>query len=178
MTQIFHQRLLMSLTGTDSGGSYVFRVLAMFLAGTWALRSGSSSVVNDQADHLAIPRLVRRHAGPDCGGVLGGFWRRAALGHADGHAVVAPAHAHRLLTVSMGLAYAASCCSSSRRRAVRVLAPLVSAGRMALDVRHNQSCALLFYSFGLRWYGRVGYTGMLAITLSIFAVEWRRTVIG
>jgi uncharacterized protein len=53
------------------------------------------------------------------------------------------------------------------------LAPLAALGRMTLTTYLTQSvvCTLLFYGYGLGWYGQVGYTGMLAITLVLFGAQ-------
>jgi uncharacterized protein len=32
-------------------------------------------------------------------------------------------------------------------------------------------CTLLFYRYGLGWFGHVSYTGMLAITLVLFSLQ-------
>jgi len=52
----------------------------------------------------------------------------------------------------------------------RVLGPLAAVGRMSLTTYLTQSLitVFLFFNYGLGWYGRVGYDGMLAITLVIF----------
>jgi len=55
----------------------------------------------------------------------------------------------------------------------RVLRPLAATGRMALTTYLTQSvvCTLLFYSYGLGWYGSVSYTGFLIITLVLFSLQ-------
>jgi uncharacterized protein len=60
-----------------------------------------------------------------------------------------------------------------RPRGERVLRPLAATGRMALTTYLTQSivCTLLFYSYGLGWYGTVGFTGMFLITLILFACQ-------
>jgi uncharacterized protein len=60
-----------------------------------------------------------------------------------------------------------------RSRGERLLRPLAATGRMALTTYLTQSiiCTLLFYSYGLGWYGSVGYTGMFLITLILFACQ-------
>ena len=60
-----------------------------------------------------------------------------------------------------------------RPRGERLLRPLAAAGRMALTTYLTQSivCTLLFYSYGLGLYGRVGFTGMFFITLILFACQ-------
>lgn len=55
----------------------------------------------------------------------------------------------------------------------RVLSPLAAAGRMALTTYLTQSivCTILFYSYGFGWYGNVGFTGMFVITIVLFACQ-------
>jgi uncharacterized protein len=55
----------------------------------------------------------------------------------------------------------------------RFMAPLAATGRMGLTTYLTQSvvCTTLFYSYGLGWFGKVGYTGMFEITVTIFAVQ-------
>jgi uncharacterized protein len=55
----------------------------------------------------------------------------------------------------------------------RLLKPVAAVGRMALTTYLTQSivCTLLFYGYGLGWWGRVGFTGMFAIAVSLFAVQ-------
>jgi len=54
-----------------------------------------------------------------------------------------------------------------------VLRPLAATGRMALTTYLTQSvvCTLLFFGYGLGLYGQVGHTGMLALTLILFACQ-------
>lgn len=56
------------------------------------------------------------------------------------------------------------------RRALHFLAPV---GRMALTNYLGQSviCVFLFYGFGLGWYGRVGPTAALGVSLAVFLVQ-------
>lgn len=62
---------------------------------------------------------------------------------------------------------------SQRPRGKRLLRPLAATGRMALTTYLTQSvvCTLLFYSYGLGWYGSVGFTGMFVITLILFGSQ-------
>ncbi len=74
----------------------------------------------------------------------------------------------------MGLAYGALLLLAFQTtRGALLLAPLAAAGRMALTTYLTQSVVstFLFYSFGLRWFGRVGYTGMFAITVVLFSIQ-------
>jgi uncharacterized protein len=77
-------------------------------------------------------------------------------------------------TIPMGLAYGALLVLAFQTmRGARLLAPLAAAGRMALTTYLTQSVVstFLFYSFGLRWFGRVGYTGMFTITVVLFSMQ-------
>jgi len=67
---------------------------------------------------------------------------------------------------------------SQRPRTARVLRPLAAAGRMGLTTYLTQSvvCTLLFYSYGLGWYGTVGFSGMLVITLVIYGCQMAASV--
>ena len=49
--------------------------------------------------------------------------------------------------------------------------PLAAAGRMSLTVYLTQSLISIALFRGLGWYGHVGYTGMLAITVAIFTLQ-------
>ena len=82
-------------------------------------------------------------------------------------------------TVGSAIAYACALLLLSQRpRAARALRPLAAAGRMGLTTYLTQSvvCTLLFYSYGLGWYGTVGFTGMLVITLVIYACQMAASV--
>jgi uncharacterized protein len=60
-----------------------------------------------------------------------------------------------------------------RPRGEGVLRPLAATGRMALTTYLTQSivCTLLFYSYGLGWYGKVGVSGCFLLTLVLFAIQ-------
>jgi len=53
------------------------------------------------------------------------------------------------------------------------LAPLAAVGRMPLTTYLTQSilCTTLFYNYGFGWFGQVKNTGILAITVTIFALQ-------
>ena len=163
-------------------------VIAMFLAGLWALKSGYlQRVINE-------PRSTRR--------LLAWSIVIAAIGYAVElwwMRIWPPPH--RPLPVSNGspgfwfflfypralvfraldwateataVAYAAGLLLLWRSgRLRRLLRALGATGRMALTTYLTQSivCTLLFYGYGLGWYGRVGFTGMLIITLVLFGIQ-------
>jgi len=72
-----------------------------------------------------------------------------------------------LYTTAMTLLYQRSDAWRNRLRG------LVAVGRMTLTTYIAQSivCTLIFYSYGLGLYGRVGYTGMLVLAVVLFAVQ-------
>jgi uncharacterized protein len=55
----------------------------------------------------------------------------------------------------------------------RRLQPLAATGRMSLTTYLSQSLisVVLFYHYGFGWYGHVGYDGMFAITMVVFALQ-------
>lgn len=65
-----------------------------------------------------------------------------------------------------------------KNRIVHLLKPLAAAGRMALTTYLTQSvvCTLLFYGYGFGWYGKVGYTGNLVITLILFTCQMAASI--
>ena len=159
-----------------------FAVLAMFLAGVWAIRSGFARRVF--SDSRTTWRFL---AG--CVGV-------ALIGYAMelfGRRLLFPGRGPEPTTTSvmlswrpfvihlldwsveaMGLAYAAALLLVFQtRRGAWLLAPLAATGRMALTTYLTQSivCTILFYSYGFKLMGRLGYTGMFTITVVLFAVQ-------
>jgi uncharacterized protein len=182
LAQISHQRLADVADWYGRWGLVTyFSVLGMFLAGVWALRSGFfQRVVSDRSTTrrflvwcvavavveyvvgLLGDRFLPRPSGPpDTTLAVMLSWRRLVFVSLDP-------------TIPMGLAYAALLLLAFQTtRGQRLLAPLVATGRMALTTYLTQSvvCTLLFYSYGFKWFGRVGYTGMFAITLSLFAIQ-------
>ena len=159
-----------------------FAVLAMFLVGVWAIRSGFARRV------FSDPRTTRRF--------LAGCIAVALIGYAIelfGARYLFAARRTEPTTTSvmlswrpfvfkaldwsveaMGLAYAALLLLAFQtKRGARLLAPLAATGRMALTTYLTQSivCTILFYSYGFKLIGRVGYTGMFTITVVLFAVQ-------
>jgi len=182
LAQIHHQRLLDDADWFGRWGlTTYFYVLALFLAGVWALRSGFFQRV------VSEPRTTRRFLAWTVGLTLVCF----AVGWLGEHVLPQPSGPpqttlavmlqwRRFLstafdpTVPMGLAYAALLLLAFQtRRGARLLAPLAATGRVALTTYLTQSVVstFLFYSFGLKWFGTVGYTGMLEITVVLFAIQ-------
>jgi len=166
--------------------SYV-SILAAFLVGLWSMKSGYLRRVIDD------PRTTRR--------LLASALVLAAIGYArlkfadrlwpmrpppnpaDGFPypyfqyVLARQFVLKFFawdTEGMAIAYACILLLIWQRpRGERVLRPLAATGRMALTTYLTQSivCTLLFYSYGLGWYGTVGFTGMFLIALILFAFQ-------
>jgi len=182
LAQIHHQRIL---DATDWFGRWglttYFYVLSLFLAGLWALRSGFFQRVASE------PRMTRRFLAWTVGLTLVCF----AVGWLGEHVLPQPSGPsqttlgvmlqwRRLVfaafdpTIPMGLAYAALLLLAFQtQRGARLLAPLAATGRMALTTYLTQSVVstFLFYSFGLKWFGTVTYTGMLEITIVLLAIQ-------
>jgi uncharacterized protein len=159
-----------------------FAVLAMFLAGVWAIRSGfAARLFADRRTTLrflaacVLVALVGyamevygasylfsgRRVEPTTRSVMLN-WRPFVV------------HALDWSVEALGLAYAALLLLVFQtRQGARLLAPLAATGRMALTTYLTQSvvCTTLFYSYGFRLFGTVRYTGMFVITVTLFAVQ-------
>lgn len=163
---------------------HVPSILALFLLGMWAMRSGYLRRVIDDpkatrrlllvavvatalgtAYTPAMIRLWPPHTQPLGGWTDPWFWMpRGRVVAVGGEAAM----------IGNALVYAAMVLTAWQRPlGRRLLQPLAAAGRMALTTYLTQSvvCTLLFYGYGLGWYGRVRFTGMLGITLVLFACQ-------
>jgi len=164
-----------------------FSVLAMFLMGLWAVRAGFASRLFNDA------RTTRRFLVGCIAVALVGYAAEIFLAKfffQRGPAVLTTQavmlswrrfvfHTLDLSTEASGLAYAAILLLAFQTNVgARLLAPLAATGRMALTTYLTQSvvCTTLFYSYGLGWFGRVGYTGMFEITFVLFAVQMAASV--
>jgi len=168
-------------------GTYV-NVLAAFLLGLWTVKTGWLRRI------FGEPRITRRLLLVAL--ILGliGYarwaWGDALWPRAQTPASLAPAFPYpnfqremlrqtvfRIFTwdvLGSSLVYACLLLLWWQRPSgQRALRPLAATGRMALTTYLTQSvvCTLLFYSYGLGWYGSVSYTGMLLITLVLFALQ-------
>jgi uncharacterized protein len=182
LAQISHQRVADVADWYGRWGLITYlSVVGMFLAGVWAFRSGFFRRV--VSDRRATRRLLAW-----CMSIAALQFVLAMLAstlvsggaRTPGSTLAVMLQWRRLVfrtldpTMAMGLAYAALLLLAFQtRRGQRLLAPLVATGRMALTTYLAQSvvCTLLFYSYGLGWFGRVGYTGMFAITLVLFGLQ-------
>jgi len=165
--------------------SYV-SILASFLMGLWAVKSGYLRRV------IGEPRVTRRLLAVALGAATLGYaqqhWGPAIWPPVRPPANAVPAFPFSYFQLAMlrqfvvrffdwataGTAVAYACVLLliwQRPRGERLLRPLAAAGRMAMTTYLTQSivCTLLFYSYGLGWYGSVGFTGMFLITLILFA---------
>lgn len=183
--QVAPIRVTMYLDGLSATlGAFYFWVLSLFLVGLWAVKSGYlRRVIEDPkttrrllfiaitaaavgyARNLIFSKLLPSGfflRGDDPG--VPRFWIPVQL-------------IRRLLgwsTVGTTVAFAAILLLLWQRpRIARILRPLAATGRMALTTYLTQSvvCTLLFYGYGLGWYGHVGFTGMFEITLVLFACQ-------
>lgn len=168
-------------------GGYV-SILASFLVGLWAVKSGFLRRVIDE------PKVTRRLLLVSVVAAGIGFanwqWANTLWPPPRPPADYVPAFPYpyfQLATLrqfvrgffnwaSDGPAIAYACLlllAWQRPRGERFLRPLAAAGRMALTTYLTQSvvCTLLFYGYGLGWYGTVGFTGMLLVTLILFACQ-------
>ena len=187
--QIAHARVggYLQWLGRWGLSSYV-TILASFLMGLWAVKSGYLRRVIDD------PRTTRRLLVVALAAAAIGYarWQWAdnlwPRGQAPRNSDAAFAFAYFQLetlrwyvlrlfdwaTVGGAVTYACVLLLIWQRpRGERLLQPLAAAGRMALTTYLTQSivCTLLFYGYGLGWYGSVGFTGMLLITVILFGCQ-------
>ena len=187
--QIEHARVgdYLQWLGRWGLSSYV-TVLASFLMGLWAVKSGYLRRVIDD------PRTTRRLLVVALAAAAIGYarWQWAdnlwPRGQAPRNSDAAFAFAYFQLetlrwyvlrlfdwaTVGGAVTYACVLLLIWQRpRGERLLQPLAATGRMALTTYLTQSivCTLLFYGYGLGWYGSVGFTGMLLITVILFGCQ-------
>ena len=160
-----------------------FDILAMFLAGMWAVKSGYlARVTQDRKTAMRllvvsmavalvgygveflIPKLWPPHGAPPTGLTDPYFWypRQLVLRMLDWS------------TQASALAYAAGLLLLwQTARGPRWLSPMAAAGRMALTTYLTQSvvCTLLFYGYGLGLFGRLSFTGMFLLTVGLFSCQ-------
>lgn len=147
--------------------------LGVFLLGAWLLRSGR---IQNAGAHLRFWTLTLL-----LGGLVGAFFVHSSLSvgvNFDlrtqmGDALLA-AGLMALGSLPLSMAYlAAFVLLFQTGLGARVLGLLAPAGRMALTNYLLQSlvCSLLFYGYGLGWYGEVDRWGQVQIALLIFAAQ-------
>jgi uncharacterized protein len=168
-------------------GAYL-SILASFLVGLWTVKSGYLHRVIEE------PHLTRRLLAVSLSAAAIGYamwlWGNPMWPRVQAPAGAAEVFPYPYFQLEMlrqfvrqffdwditGSAVAYACVLLliwQRPRGARLLRPLAAAGRMALTTYLTQSivCTLLFYSYGLGWYGSVGFTGMFLITLILFACQ-------
>jgi len=160
-----------------------FDILAMFLVGFWAVKSGYLTRVTQ--DRSATRRLFFASIAVALLGYAVELWfaniwpplSGPARGVTDIHFWWPRQLVMRMLdfsTAASTLAYAAGLLLLwQTARGARWLAPMAAAGRMALTTYLTQSvvCTLLFFGYGLGMYGRLGFTGMFLVTVILFGCQ-------
>ena len=153
-----------------------------FLLGFWAGRSGilvRAASARADSDDPAVVAMRRGLAwglaiGVACEGVLVADKALPALDAETWGAKVAESALWHTGVLALATSYVCGIVLLSRRpdwnRTLHLLAP---AGRMALTNYLGQSviCIFIFYGIGLGWYGRVGPTAALGITIAVFAAQ-------
>jgi uncharacterized protein len=184
--QIEQVRAAVFLDGAAKHGlkGIFFEMLPLFLVGLWAMKSGYLRRVFED------PRTTRRLLLGSVAAAAIGYALRAGLadlwlpnesratGPLDPLYWV-PRGAVRTIIeqasmVGGSVAYAAGLLLLWQRPGIaRVLRPLATTGRMGLTTYLCQSvvCTMLFYGYGLGWYGQVRLSGMLAITLAVYPCQ-------
>lgn len=170
------------------GLSSYMTILASFLMGLWAVKSGYLRRVIDDprtTRRLLVVALAAAAIGQARWLWADNLWPRGQAPRNSDAAFAFPYfqletlrwHVLRLFdwaTVGGAVTYACVLLLIWQRpRGERLLRPLAAAGRMALTTYLTQSivCTLLFYRYGLGWYGSVGFTGMLLITVILFGCQ-------
>jgi uncharacterized protein len=158
-------------------------VVAMFLAGLWSVKSGFlRRVIEDRATtrRLLYWSLAAAAVGYAANAWFASLWPVPAArptGITDLHFWSGRQIVFRLFdwaTVGGSLAYAAGMLLLWQTPlGSRVLRPLAATGRMPLTMYLTQSvvCTLLFFGYGFGLYTKVGFTGMLGITVALFGVQ-------
>jgi uncharacterized protein len=153
-----------------------------FLLGFWAGRSGilvRATSSRAGSDDLAVVRMRRGLAwglvfGVACEGVLLADRAFPALDAESWGARVAESALWHAGVLALAASYVCGIVLLARRpdwnRTLSFLGPV---GRMALTNYLGQSviCILIFYGFGLGWYGRLGPTATLGIAVAVFAAQ-------
>ena len=162
---------------------FYFSILATFLIGLWAMKSGYLLRV------IENPKTTRRLLLIAIAGIAIGYlsdtyfavlWPQPkvrATGITDPYFWYPRQLVWKIFSCSTdatAIAYAAILLILSQRsRIAHLLKPLAATGRMALTTYLTQSvvCTLLFYGYGLGWYGKVSFTGKFVITIILFACQ-------
>ena len=146
--------------------------LSVFLVGSWLFRSGR---IGDVAGNRRFfVRMAAWCLPPGLALTLAGAM--LSTGHPDGFfnpRWVLASSLHGLGALPMTLGGVAALALAWQGAGNRLLALLAPAGRMALTNYLLQSvvASLVFYGYGLAIWGRVGYAGMVALALAVFAAQ-------
>lgn len=163
-------------------------ILASFLMGLWAVKSGYLRRVIEipaSTRRLLIVAAIATAVGYATNAYADVLWpvQQAAPGveprfpFPQFHLVMLRRAALNLLDWAyFGGAVAYACVLLllwQRPAGARLLRPLAATGRMGLTTYLTQSvvCTLLFYSYGLGLYGKVGFAGMLGISLILYTCQ-------
>lgn len=147
--------------------------LAMFLIGSWLMRSG---LLRDVAAHR---RFFQRLAASGLASGLGLTLWSASIGVLHPYGMVEPravfaASLHQLGSLPFALGYIALAALAWQSPAGRwMLQAIAPAGRMALTHYLGQSllASLMFYGYGLALWGRIGPAGMVLLALAVFSLQ-------
>jgi len=165
------------------GLRFYFVILAMFLMGLWAIKSGYlRRVIEDPSTtrRLLLGAVIAATIGYLSNAYFAKLWpplKVPPTGFTDPYFWYPRQFVRSVFswfTEGTAIAYAAILLLLWQRpRIARLLRPLAATGRMALTTYLCQSvvCTLLFYGYGLGWYGSVSFTGMFLITLVLFGCQ-------
>jgi uncharacterized protein len=160
-----------------------FDILAMFLVGFWAVKSGYLTRVTQERSatrRLFFASIVVALVGYSVELWFHTVWPPTtgpARGITDPHFWSPRQLVTRMLdfsTAASTLAYAAGLLLLwQTARGARWLSPMAAAGRMALTTYLTQSvvCTLLCFGYGFGLFGRLGFTGMFLVTVVLFGCQ-------
>lgn len=149
-------------------------VFAMFLAGMWLARRGLFQNIDDNLPFFR--KLLWRGLAV---GVIGNFIYASLMGPSLPRFIPTPT----LLVATLGQMVGAPALSLFYVAALTLLArqpawqqrfrPLALTGRMALSNYLGQSiiCTLIFYGYGLGWFGQVGKAAGLLLVVAIYTIQ-------
>ena len=160
-----------------------FDILAMFLAGLWAVKSGFLRRATEERK-VTVRLLVISIAVALLGYAIelwgAALWPPRGVppnGITDPYFWYPRQLVLRMLdwsTAASTLAYAAALLLVwQTARGGRWLLPMAAAGRMALTTYLTQSvvCTLVFFGYGFGLFGRFGFTGMFVLTVILFSCQ-------
>jgi len=163
-------------------------ILAAFLTGLWAVKSGYLRRVIEipaSTRRLLMVAAIATAVGYATDAYAGVLWpAQQAPAGLEPHFpfpyfqlfVLRRAVLHALDWAYNGGAVAYACVLLllwQRPAGAQLLRPLAATGRMGLTTYLTQSvvCTLLFYNYGLGLYGKVGFAGMLGISVLLYSSQ-------